>query len=374
MLKFADKIAIAGTRVRDDGYLVADARVARTGIQMYLGSEVGKPDMPLVRVYRPESEVFSKDTLASFAHRPVTNDHPDEAVTADNWKEHSVGHTADEIARDGKFIRVPLMVADAAAIKDIEQGKRELSSGYKADLDWTAGTTEDGEPYDAVQRNIRANHVAIVKRGRAGADVRIGDGNWIDTTQDTNKDRNIPMRKIMFDGIEIEVTDQAAQAITKLEGQIAKLTADTATSATAHAAALATKDGELAKKDAEIDGLKSKVLDDAALDKAVTERADLVAAAKAICADVETTGKSAADIRKEVVTKIVGADAVAGKSAAYVDARFDVLVEDAKSNAGLRSTLSNLAPSPAKGGAQAEGKAWGDSVADLNSWRDKKEA
>src|SRR5688572_26799879 len=98
-MKFTDAVSIAGTRRRDDGYLVADARVARTGVQLYAGYEVGKPEMAVVRVYRPDTEVFSRDTLASFAHRPVTNDHPDVPVTADNWKDHAVGNTSDEIAR-----------------------------------------------------------------------------------------------------------------------------------------------------------------------------------------------------------------------------------------------------------------------------------
>ncbi|MDT9702463.1 DUF2213 domain-containing protein, partial [Streptomyces sp. P17] len=91
-----------------------DARVARTGIQQYLGSEVGRPDLEVVTVYRPESEVFKADSMASFAHRPITDDHPDEAVTADNWKDYSVGQTGEEIKRDGDFLRVPMMVADGA--------------------------------------------------------------------------------------------------------------------------------------------------------------------------------------------------------------------------------------------------------------------
>ena len=73
-MQFTDAVTVAGTRWREDGYLVADARIARTGIQNYLGSEVGKPDMAQVRVYRPGSEVFSDETLRSAAHRPVTND------------------------------------------------------------------------------------------------------------------------------------------------------------------------------------------------------------------------------------------------------------------------------------------------------------
>lgn len=79
---FTDKITMDGSRRTGDGYLAANARVARTGIQTYLGREVGKPDMATVKVFRPESEVFHTDALRSFAHRPVTNDHPPEAVSA----------------------------------------------------------------------------------------------------------------------------------------------------------------------------------------------------------------------------------------------------------------------------------------------------
>jgi uncharacterized protein len=128
-MQFTDAVTVAGTRRRDDGYLVADARIARTGIQTYHGSEVGKPNMDQVRVYRPGSEVFSDETLRSAAHRPVTNDHPPEPVTSENWRQHAVGQTGDEISGEGIFIRVPLMVSDEAAIKDIEAGKQELSAG-----------------------------------------------------------------------------------------------------------------------------------------------------------------------------------------------------------------------------------------------------
>lgn len=101
-MQFTDAVAVAGTRRRDDGYLVADARIARTGIQLYAGSELGKPEMDVVRVYRPGAEVFSEDTLRSAAHRPVTNDHPPEMVTSANWKRFAVGQTADEKSEENQ--------------------------------------------------------------------------------------------------------------------------------------------------------------------------------------------------------------------------------------------------------------------------------
>ncbi|WP_139812758.1 DUF2213 domain-containing protein, partial [Ensifer aridi] len=175
-MKFTDLAPIAGTRRTADGYLVADVRTARTGVQLYAGHEVGKAEMQVVKVYRPEDQVFDKASLGSYAHKPVTNDHPAEAVTADNWKALSVGSVGDEVARDGEFVRVPLIVMDAAAIKAIDEGKRELSAGYTCDLAWEPGTTPEGEKYDAIQKDIRINHVAIVQRGRAGSEARIGDG------------------------------------------------------------------------------------------------------------------------------------------------------------------------------------------------------
>ncbi|MDX0408382.1 DUF2213 domain-containing protein [Sinorhizobium medicae] len=337
-MKFTDLAPIAGTRRTADGYLVADARTARTGIQLYAGHEVGKPEMSVVKVYRPEAQVFDKASLGSYAHKPVTNDHPDEAVTADNWKALSVGQIGDEVAREGEFVRIPLIVMDAAAIKAIDEGKRELSAGYTCDLAWEPGTTPAGEKYDAIQKDIRINHVAIVQRGRAGSEARIGDGagKWGVSPVNTQiADERIPkmdLRKILVDGLTVETTDQGAQAITKLQKDLESSAAKFADAEKAHQTALAAKDAELAKKDAEIDALKGKILSDADLDKRVQARADLVTKAKVLAKDVKTEGLSDAAIRKAVVVAKLGDAAVADKSEAYIDARFDMLVEDASKN------------------------------------------
>lgn len=334
-MQFTDASVVAGTRRRDDGYLIADVRIARTGVQQYLGSEVGRPDLSVVTVYRPGEEVFSQDTLKSAAHRPVTNDHPADLVNSSNWKQHAVGQTGDEVAGEGIFIRVPMMVSDEAAIQDIEGGKREVSAGYTCDLDWTAGTTPDGIAFDAIQRNIRLNHVAIVRRGRAGSEVRIGDAAapWgaspIIPAADERKPTMAELRTVMVDGLSVSVTDQGAQAIEKLTKDREDAKKALSDANTTHAQALAAKDAELAKKDAEIDDLKAKQLTDADLDAKVQARADLVAAASAIAKDVKTAGLSDADIRKAVVVAKLGDAAVKDKPQAYVDARFDILAEDA---------------------------------------------
>jgi hypothetical protein len=349
-LHLVDRVMIAGTRVREDGALLADARIARTGIQEYAGWEVGS-DKAVVKVYRPGSEVFHEDTLRSAAHKTVTNDHPPELVTSDNWRKYSVGGTADEVSAEGIYIRVPLMVSDGQAVKDIEAGKRELSAGYTCELDWTPGVTADGIAYDAVQRKIRINHVAIVDAGRAGKNVRIGDGatHWgVNPVHHADK-REIQMdlRNVVVDGFTVSTTDQGLQAIEKLTKDrddlkqgIVKLTSD-------HATALAAKDAEIAAKDKEIADLKAEQLTSDAIDKMVAERASLLADARLIHPEVVVDGKSSGDVRKAVVTHILGADAVANKTDAYFDARFDMLVEDAKKAKSV-DPLRQIGDSPAR--------------------------
>lgn len=172
---FTDRATVAGTHRTADGYLAADCRIARVGIQLYAGSELGKPEMSTVRVYRSPEEVFSADAMGSAAHKPLTLDHPSEAVTANKWKQLAVGWSSGDVARDGDYLRVPMMIADAAAIAAIEGGKRELSCGYSCSLDWTAGKTPEGLAYDARQTGIRLNHIAVVASARAGTACRFGD-------------------------------------------------------------------------------------------------------------------------------------------------------------------------------------------------------
>ena len=378
-MQFTDAVTVAGTRRRDDGYLVADARIARTGIQSYLGWEVGKPDMAEVRVYRPGSEVFSEDTLKSAAHRPVTNNHPDEQVNSKNWKEFAVGQTGDEVTGEGIFMRVPLMVSDEKAILDIEAGKQELSAGYTCDLDFTAGTTPTGEAYDAIQKNIRLNHVAIVQHGRAGKQVRIGDASaWgvapITNDQTPEKEKIMTLKTVTVDGIPVEVTDQGATVIGTLQTRLADANTKLTDAEKAHQIAVAAKDAEIAKKDAEIDATKAKVLSDADLDKRVQARADLITVAKAIAKDVKTEGLTDAAIRKAAVVAKLGDEAVKDKADAYIDARFDILAEDAKKVADpFRTVVQNGIQN--NDSAQNSNDAYAAMLArDAAAWQGKKES
>ncbi|MDK4720123.1 DUF2213 domain-containing protein [Rhizobium sp. CNPSo 3968] len=340
-MQLFDTVTLDGIRRTQDGYLVANAKVARTGIQLYTGREVdpdnqhGLRDKAVVRVYRPEDEVFAQDAMHSYAHRPVTDDHPSEQVTADNWKQFSVGQTGGDVVRDGEFVRVPLVLMDAAVIAKVEGGKRELSMGYDTQLRFEDGVTPKGEQYDAIQTSLRMNHLAVVSAARGGSNLRIGD--------DGKGTRSMTTRTLMVDGLSVDLTDKDAQIVQRAIDGLNKQIADLQTAAGEHTKAIAAKDAELAKRDAKIDELQGKILSDADLDKRVQARADLITVAKAIAKDVKTEGLSDADIRKAVVVAKVGDSAIAGKAPAYIDARFDLLVEDVKKAAGTDPLAKALA-------------------------------
>lgn len=174
-MQFNDRAPVTGIHRTANGYLAADVKISRTGVQTYSGHELGRPEMREVRIYRPAEQVFSHAAMASAAHKPITVDHPPGTVDATNWKSHSVGWSGADVARDGEFLRVSMLVADAAAIASIENGTRELSCGYSSSLRWDSGRTESGEAYDAVMGDLKINHIAIVPKGRAGSECRIGD-------------------------------------------------------------------------------------------------------------------------------------------------------------------------------------------------------
>lgn len=146
-----------------EGYIIDTPVIARTGIQWY------KRDGKDVAEYRPASEVFAPQSLASFVGRPLTIDHPAFMVRSDNVRNVVVGAILGEPWRDGENLRARVVVHDKRAIDLIERGlKAELSVGYTVETEQVAGVTPEGAHYDAIQRNIRCNHLSIVTRGRAG--------------------------------------------------------------------------------------------------------------------------------------------------------------------------------------------------------------
>lgn len=374
----------AGLTLTRDGYVVGEAKVSRAfNVQQYYGAELGLTGdeaMKVFGVYRDPEVVFDERSMLSLAGRPVTRGHPAGEVNASNWKDLAKGAMGATVKRDGEHVVASMAIMDSDSAKEVLDGARALSAGYTVSVVRDEGIAPDGTPYQFRQAGeLRFNHVAYLpdNNPRAG-NTRIGDA-WRDKglapiTPSTKEDKMSDALKTVVLGdkaVQVAVSDVAAFEAFKADA--AKALAD---ANAAHLAAIAAKDAELAKKDAELDATKGKVLSDADLDKRVQDRADLIAVATVIAKDVKTTGLSDAAIRKAVVAAKLGDAAIAGKADAYIDARFDILAEDAKKEAGAdpfaRVVSDGLKPNLNDAGR--ESKAWSDGISDLNAWRHQKEA
>jgi hypothetical protein len=183
---------IRKAEITPQGYLKADAFATRVGVFKYT-----LPDGTVRRELRPPEEVFKSDSMKSLAELAVTNEHPPQMLDATNTKNYQVGFTNESVERLSNFLKVGVNVTDADAIREIKaSGKTETSCGYTCEMEETPGVW-NGEKYDAIQRDIMYNHLAVVKKGRAGSEVRIRldaadavqheDADW-----DTNYVNNLP--------------------------------------------------------------------------------------------------------------------------------------------------------------------------------------
>lgn len=375
------------SRRTSDGYMVATAKVARTGIQLYKGDELGRPDLKVVRVYRPESEVFSNDSVRSYAHKPITLDHPPEMVTDGNWSKYAKGAIDADVIRDGEFIRVPMLLMDRKVIDAVSRGVKQLSVGYTMDLEFESGKTESGEAFDAVMSNIRVNHLAVVPAARGGPELAIGD----ESDDDTNKETKMGKR-IVVDGLPVEVADDVgAEIVTKqlakdaasIKDLTEKLQASTAeVKKITDAATVAAEEAktQIGAKDGEIAVLKKAVEDakvtPAALDKLVKERSEVIGKARHFLGDkFDFAPLELKDIKTAAVAKHLG-DAVAnGMDEATINGAFISMSKDVKVGDGVKvlaHALSNATTVDSTDAAEIRQKAFDESTAELeNRWKPK---
>lgn len=154
--------------------------ISKVGVYPYLGSEIGAPEPDRIyRVYRPAEELSHPDAIASFRLMPLVDEHSMLGSEHDGFtpaeRKGVQGVIGEEVYFDPPYLRGNLKLYSEAAKHMVRSGlKRELSPGYRCTYDFTPGAF-DGEVYDAVQRTIRANHLALVTEGRTGPDVAVLD-------------------------------------------------------------------------------------------------------------------------------------------------------------------------------------------------------
>ena len=292
--------------------------------------------------YRPPEEVFAPESLASFANAPVTIGHVVSEVTPENWRKVSVGHLASaaQDEQDKDWVSGPLTIADHMAIEralDKDRPFRACSVGYKCRVVPQEGISPDGKRYTHIQRDIRANHIALLPEGeerQAGASLRL----------DSKDDQVLPtqprekyMRKYNLNGVVFDVDSDAFvqaldQHLGKTGGELETLRADSKSGAET-----------LSKLEAERDALKDENAKLKAEAKANETRLDAKdidaeiafrdAVRPALPSGYDFTGKSRHQVRLDALQGLgVEVPEAKREDESYVEARLDAV--DAPAAAG----------------------------------------
>ncbi|HHX2502471.1 TPA: DUF2213 domain-containing protein [Neisseria subflava] len=328
-----DRAPIKAIRT-DEGFIKDSPVLTRTGVFVYRNADGSER-----REYRPPEEVFKADSLSLYAGIPITNGHPGK-VTSANAANHTIGTVLTPARQDGDNLIADIVIHNVEAVN---AGNKELSVGYELDLDETPGITPNGERYDAVQRNIIPNHLAIVSKGRAGNARLNMDGN----EEDAESNGDVKMTKLRLDnGIEYDAAPEVIQAYNKLNQDKAEI--------------VAAKDKAEARADsAEADLKKLQEAQEQFKQDAISqarERLNLEAVAKAHNVEFKQDATDR-DIKAAVVKAIRGDSlTLDGKSDDYVAAAFDMAItakEEAAKAAKVAGQRQDMADGKVEAGMSA---------------------
>lgn len=183
--------------------------VSYFGLEIPGWEELGLQPTKEYRGYRPADEI--QKAAESFNGLPLLFDHHPDSAEAPQ-KEYRVGSIGTDATWESPYLLNTMTITDQAAIDAVESGEwRQISCAYRYTPDFTPDNF-NGEPYDFVMREIAGNHVALVKRGRAGPDVIVSD-----SLPDEGAIMNIAKDNEAVEEIEVN----AAEAIGQLAAIIA---------------------------------------------------------------------------------------------------------------------------------------------------------
>jgi len=164
-----DRAIILDSQESDYGFLTVECVITKTGVMSYLDS-----DGNLQKEAKLPEDIFAEDTIESAKGVPASKEHPNEfPIDTSNYTEHMKGMTHTNVVKeDDTYLVVSVTVFDEQLIEEIKTGIREeVSIGLECTLVEESGTY-NGEDYDYKQTNIKINHIAFTKKGRAGSDVK----------------------------------------------------------------------------------------------------------------------------------------------------------------------------------------------------------
>ena len=297
-----DVSEIKATRT-DEGFILDTPAITRCGVFPYRNA-----DGTMRYELRHPDDVFKQDSLDSIKGKPVTALH-NGLIDNTNSTGVTVGAVMSVGRQDGDNVTAEIVIHDTSMV---DGGNKDLSCGYTLNLDEESGVY-NGQTYTHRQRDIKYNHLAIVKAGRAG-NARLN----LDS-MDFQEDKETMVKYRLDNGVEYDVTPEIDAELKKLNQDVADAKAAT--------------EAEKARADAAED---AKTKAEASIDKAredaaneVKARLKLEADAKALNVEFKEDATDA-EIKIAVIKSVRTNFDATDKAEAYIDAAYDLARMDAQ--------------------------------------------
>ena len=192
-----------------------DNPISKEGVFPYLGKTLIAAGFPgldpdtAYPVYRPGEELARQETIDSFKLVPWIINHTHLGEGAADTDRTGIGGIVGEQVyyRDGVLYGNLKVFGNAQKQAIYKDGLKELSIGYTAKFDRTPGMWQ-GESYEFIQRGIMGNHLASVRDGRSGPDIRVFDAKEIAMDEET---------KARLDKLDMQIGELMALVKAKVE-------------------------------------------------------------------------------------------------------------------------------------------------------------
>lgn len=349
------------------GFLHTKVVICRSGIQEYLGQELGLTGDDAGKIFnvlRHPDDVTNENSLATYKNIVITDEHPAERwVNLDNIKQLQKGQVSEiDIDRTQQEVHIngDMVITDQDLINKTQSGKVEVSLGYAYEIIAEDGVY-NGTPYQFKYTNMIANHLSVVEKGRCGGSCKIVNDKKdnIDKKHDIIVDEQTKnegvLMKITINGKEFEVSDEVGNALKEerksKDEEVEKVEKKVEDAdKKAEDAEEKTKEAEKATDvaAAKIDDLNvkltkandSKISNDD-MNKLVQERASLIAFAGSVIGNDNMPDSICPMVIKTAVVEKHFNISVDGKSDAYIDARFEMVQEDQVAHDSSVQKLAN---------------------------------
>lgn len=351
------------SRIRTpQGFMICkDVTLAKPMVKEYYAGELGIVDgfepTDIINIYTSPDVLFSAPVINGYNGSDTAMMHPEgNQLNSVNYKEHVIG-TAKNVRAENGYLVADLTIKDKWAIESIEhEDVKQISLGYAAELDMTAGETETGQAYHGQWVGMVADHVAVVREGRCGDDCKIGDKQTVIKPE-------VKSMKVKIGNLEFDVGDNntLAQAIQAQSQELDALkkgelkVGDQAISLSQVdvVQAVVSKlvgDNESLKE--LCDELEAKQTTPEQIEQLVADRVATISNANKIDDKFVTDGKSVEQIKREIVAskadnvlvKSIIGDSVADAEQVMIDATFKALLAtaDTKKVNAADSALNGL--------------------------------